>query len=115
MEAFTVVEFATSVASMVVTIIAASVAGYVSAAIKSAIPPATPEPRGMAPVIPGSGTNENAVHEIAGPEIPVWCTGVRVVRIVAVGANGRSGDVARSDTNANSDCDLPLRIRQGQH
>jgi hypothetical protein len=67
-------------------------------------------------VVPGTGADEQAADEVARPVIPIGCTGIGVIRIVAPIANrGAVPIVARIivgsgnfGTNADSDANSHL-------
>src|SRR5579872_1856779 len=90
------------------------------APVSAAIVAAIPKPRRMAPVIPGSHANKHAVYEVVWPVIAIGRAGIRIIVVVAVFANRRSGHVARSHSHANSTkadsySHLRLRVRQRNH
>src|SRR5579864_9399702 len=75
-----------------------------------------PPPRRMAPVIPRSRTDEHAVHEKRRPVVAIGCACIRIIWIVAIGANWRfGGHKARTNRCADSHSDLRLRVRQWNH
>lgn len=90
------------------------------AVVSAAIVATVPEPSRVTPVIPRSGTDENAIYEPVRTVVAVGSTGVWVIVIVAVRADRRSGDVARPNANAdspdpNANTHLGLRIREWNH
>jgi hypothetical protein len=44
-------------------------------------------------VIPGTGTDEHAAHEVVRPVVSIWSTSVRIVAVIAVGTDRRAGYV----------------------
>jgi hypothetical protein len=59
-------------------------------------------------VIPGACTDEYTVHEIARAVKTIGCASVRIVRIIAVGANWRSSDGYSNGSNADPDANANL-------
>ena len=69
-----------------------------SAAIISAIP----ELRRMTPVIPRTRTNKHAAYEPIRPVIAVRRTGIRIIVIVPIRANRRTGRIGGTDSDPNA-------------
>src|SRR5215467_2148219 len=89
---------------------------------RTAVNSAVPEPRRVSEVIPRTGTNEYAVHEIARSVVAVGSASVRIVGVISIAANRRTPNICRADgnsdranTDSNSDPHLRLRIGQGNH
>ena len=68
-----------------------------------------PEPSRMTPVIPRSRANKHAAYEPIRPVIAVRRTGIRIIVIVSIRANRRTGRVAGTDSDPNAN--LRLRVR----
>jgi hypothetical protein len=62
-------------------------------------------------VEPGASADEDTVGEVARAPVSVGRTGIRIVRVIAIGAGGWASYVA---TNANPDSDPDLRLRVGK-
>src|ERR1035438_7455725 len=68
-------------------------------------------------VEPGACADKSSARKVAWTVVSIGCTRIRIIRIVAVGADGRTGHVAsdadpNSDPSSNHDCGL--RVRDGQ-
>ncbi len=59
-------------------------------------------------VIPRACADEDPVHEIAGAVVSVGRTGIRIFRVIAVRAGWRSGDIARTESDADAKSDFRL-------
>src|SRR5271166_1826421 len=104
------------VASGITTSYEARPTAPASAPSWATIPAATPECRGMTPVIPGTRANKHAAYEIVRPVVPVGRASIRIIIIVSIRTDRRtSGHVARPNSDSNSHPDLRLRIRQWHH
>src|SRR6202035_4639517 len=82
---------------------AVSAASVVSAAIKTTPIKAAPE----APAVPGSDSDEQAVHEVIRSPIAVWGASVRRIIIVAIRTRWRAvGITAVTPADSNSHLNL---------
>jgi hypothetical protein len=91
-------------------------AAYITAAFKAATVGASII--AMSPAVePGACADEHAACKVARTVVAVRCTRIGIVRVIAVGADGRTGHVA-SDADSNPDPgsndDRSLRVRDGQ-
>ena len=59
--------------------------------------------RPVVSVVPGPGSDEDSAHEVLRTVVSVWRTRVRIVTVVSVRADRRSGNITRTDINTNSD------------
>lgn len=96
----------TAITIATVPVVAASVVAMsvITATIKATAIVATPVEAGavVAAVIPRARANEDAADEVVRPVIAVWSAGVRIVAVVAVGADRRRAvDGAHSNGYAN--------------
>jgi hypothetical protein len=61
-------------------------------------------PERMSPaVVPGASSDENTACEPLWSVVSVWGASIRSIGVIAVGANGRPGNIARADANTDSD------------
>jgi len=69
------------------------------------------------PVVPRACADKHSVHKPVGAVVPGRRAGVRIRRIVSVGANWRSGHDGGADPDSHSHSDLRVGItqRQDQH
>jgi hypothetical protein len=67
----------------------------------------TVEAAAVIAVVPGAGADEDSTDEVIRPVVTVWGAGVRIVAVVAVGADRRS---AVDGTYPNSDAKPYLRV-----
>ena len=81
----------------------------IAVAIVATAPARAPDAAAIIAVIPGAGANEDAVHEVAWAVIAGGRAGVRIVAVVAIGANG-----GRADANSDADANLRAGIRRGE-
>jgi hypothetical protein len=65
-------------------------------------------------VIPRPGTDKRAAYEPAWTVVAVWRAGVRIIPIVAVGADGSRTDACVNRTDANADGNLGMRSPCGK-
>src|SRR5262249_9418877 len=82
------------------------------AVVRTAIESARRIERASEAVIPRAGADEDSVHKPGRTIVSVGRTVIRVVRIVAVRANWRTGNIAGADTETDSNSDLRLRKRK---
>ena len=83
--------------------------------IASAVPATIPEPGWMSPVIPRARSDENTAYEILRSVVAIRSAGIRIVIVVSIRTNWRSGDIRRSHSDSNSYSNLRLRIRKRHH
>jgi hypothetical protein len=83
--------------------------------VTATIPATIPEPRGMAPVIPRARSNEDTVYEILRPVVAVGSACIRIIVVIAIGADWRASNVRRPYSDSNSHSNLRLRIRKRHH
>ena len=91
-------------------------AAYITAAFKAATVGASIV--AMSPAVePGACADEYSAYKVAWTIVSIGCTRIRIVRVIAVGADRRTGHVA-SDADSNPDPgsndDRSLRVRDGQ-
>jgi hypothetical protein len=98
------------------------------AAIPGAAPARVTVPRTTVPAIhpapvsqpsrsvkPWASADEETTGKPIRSVVSVWRTRIRIVSVISVITNRRSGKVTRTNSDANSNPDLRLRIRQRQH
>jgi hypothetical protein len=99
-------------ASIALSSVAPSAA--ISAAIVAVMIPtasditAVPKPARMSPVIPRPCTDKESVYKPVRPVVPIRGARVRIVVIVAVRTHRRSCDIARPDSDADTDLRLGI-------
>ena len=67
------------------------------------------------PVIPRARADEHSTHKPARTVISVGRTRIRIIRVVSVRTNRRSGHIAGADSYPHPYPDLRLRVSQRQH
>lgn len=95
--------------AVAVTVIAVAAASIIAMAVVAApivavsVVAMTPVVRSVPAVEPGAGADEEAVHEVVRAVEAVGRAGVRIIAVVAIGAD-------RGGTNANADTNADLRV-----
>ena len=90
--------------AVALTAIAVAAASIIAVAVVAVpIVAVTPVVRPVPVVEPGAGTDEDAVHEVVRAVETVGRAGVRIIAVVAIGAD-------RGGTNANADTNADLRV-----
>lgn len=73
---------------------------------------------GMAVVaaVPGTGANEDAMHEVIRAVVAVGGAGIGIIAVVTVGADGGgpNRDSYGSNADANADANLGVRVSSGE-
>ena len=97
--------------AVAVTAIAVAAASIIAMAVVAApIVAVTPVVRSVPAVEPRAGADEDAVHEVVRAVEAVGGAGVRIITVVAIGADRGGTDRDSHGTNANADTNADLRV-----
>src|SRR5712691_10747397 len=91
---------AATVVAVSATLIAATIVAVASVSVITAIP--------------GAGADEDAADEPVRSIEAVGCAGVRIIIVVAIGADGRGAVIGRGDNSDTEGEALGLRVRSGE-
>jgi len=91
---------AATVVAVSATVIAATIVAVASVSVITAIP--------------GAGADEDAADEPVRSIEAVGCAGVRIIIVVAIGADGRGAVIGRGDNSDTEGEALGLRVRSGE-